>query len=105
LVIGFPGMLKLVTTINYSVIANSHTLQFITARTKISQSAVSSPVFAWQWLQRRTFISFHGSCPRWLAPISRLTRGRNPWPLTYSRVWPALATTRSRWLVLTEDCL
>jgi hypothetical protein len=31
---------------NYSAIANSHTVQFTTARTKSSESAVSSPVFA-----------------------------------------------------------
>jgi hypothetical protein len=45
--IGSIGLVKLVTTINYSVIADSYTLQFITARIKSSQSAVSSPVVAW----------------------------------------------------------
>jgi hypothetical protein len=47
LVIGFTELLQNVTTNNYSANANSHTLQFTTARTKISQSAVSSPVVAW----------------------------------------------------------
>jgi hypothetical protein len=42
LVIGFIAHLKLVTTINYSTIADSHTLQFTTARTKSSQSAIAS---------------------------------------------------------------
>jgi hypothetical protein len=32
---------------NYSADANSHTLQFTTARTKSSQAAGSSPVVAW----------------------------------------------------------
>jgi hypothetical protein len=32
---------------NYSALANSHTQQFTTARTKSSQSAVSSPVVVW----------------------------------------------------------
>jgi hypothetical protein len=34
-------------TSNYSAFANSHNLQFTTARTKSSQSAVSSPVVVW----------------------------------------------------------
>jgi hypothetical protein len=38
---------QLVTTSNYSAIANSHTLQFTTSRTRSSQSDVSSPVVAW----------------------------------------------------------
>jgi hypothetical protein len=46
LVIGFTEHLQIVTAINYSAIANSHTLQFTTARTKTSQSAVSSLEFA-----------------------------------------------------------
>jgi hypothetical protein len=46
-VIGFTEHLQNVTTSNYSAITNSHTLQFTRARTKSSQSAVSSPVVAW----------------------------------------------------------
>jgi hypothetical protein len=42
LVIGFTGHLKLVT----AAVANSHTLQFTTTRTKSCQFAVSSPVVA-----------------------------------------------------------
>jgi hypothetical protein len=38
---------QLGTTSNYSAIANSHTLQFTTACTKPSQSALSSRVIAW----------------------------------------------------------
>jgi hypothetical protein len=45
LVIGFIGLLQNVTTSNYSAIVNSHTQQFTTARTKSSQSALSSLVF------------------------------------------------------------
>jgi hypothetical protein len=37
LVIGFTGLLKLETTISYSIVANSHTLQFTIAGTKSSQ--------------------------------------------------------------------
>jgi hypothetical protein len=44
-VIGFIEFLQNKTS-NYSTIANSHTLQFITARTKSSQFAVSSPIVA-----------------------------------------------------------
>jgi hypothetical protein len=47
LVIGFTGHLQIVTTSKYSAIINSHTQQFVTARTKSSHSAVSSPVVAW----------------------------------------------------------
>jgi hypothetical protein len=45
LVIGFIKHIQFIITI--SAIVNSHTLQFTTARTKTSQSAVSSPVVAW----------------------------------------------------------
>jgi hypothetical protein len=51
LVIGFIELM----TSNYSAIANSHTLQFTTARTKTFQSAVSSPVVAWQRLPTAGF--------------------------------------------------
>jgi hypothetical protein len=43
----FIGYLQIIATSNYSVITNSHTLQFTTARTKFSQPAVSSPLVAW----------------------------------------------------------
>jgi hypothetical protein len=46
LVTGFIEHLQIVTTRNHSGITNSHTLQFATAYTKSSQSAVSSPVVA-----------------------------------------------------------
>jgi hypothetical protein len=45
--IGFIEHLQIVTTSNYSNIANSHTLQLTTARTKSSQSAVSSLNVTW----------------------------------------------------------
>jgi hypothetical protein len=47
LVIKFIEHLQILTTSNYSAIANSHTQQFITSRTKSSHSVVSSPVVAW----------------------------------------------------------
>jgi hypothetical protein len=55
LVIGFIDHLQIVTTSNYSAIANSRTLQSTTTRTKSSQSAMSTPVVAWLRLQWRTF--------------------------------------------------
>jgi hypothetical protein len=42
LIISFTEHLQIVTTTNYTDIFNSHTLQFTTARTKFSHSAVSS---------------------------------------------------------------
>jgi hypothetical protein len=47
LVIGFVDHLEIVTTSNYRTITNSHTLQFTTACTKSSQTAVFSPVVVW----------------------------------------------------------
>jgi hypothetical protein len=47
LVIGFIDHLQIITTSNYSAIANSHTLQFTTAHIKAFQFAVSSPVVVW----------------------------------------------------------
>jgi hypothetical protein len=47
LVIRFIYHLLMVTTGNYSAIANSHTVQFTTERTKSSQSAMSSSVVLW----------------------------------------------------------
>jgi hypothetical protein len=47
LVTGFTEHLQIVTTSNYSAVANSHTLQFTTARTNSSQSAMFSPVAVW----------------------------------------------------------
>jgi hypothetical protein len=46
LVIGFIDHFntQLMTTLNYSAIADPHTLQFTTARTKSFQCAVSSPI-------------------------------------------------------------
>jgi hypothetical protein len=39
-VIEFTEHLQIITTSNYSAVTNSHTLQFTTAHTKSSQSAV-----------------------------------------------------------------
>jgi hypothetical protein len=47
LVVRFAENLQIVTTSSYSAVANSHTLQFTTARTKYSQSSVFSAVVAW----------------------------------------------------------
>jgi hypothetical protein len=49
LIIGFIDHfnIPLVTTLNYSAIADLHTLQFTTAYAKTFQSAVSSTVVPW----------------------------------------------------------
>jgi hypothetical protein len=47
LIIEFVEHLQILTTSSYRVMANSTTLQFTVARTKFSQSAVSSPLVAW----------------------------------------------------------
>jgi hypothetical protein len=47
LVLGFIEHLQIVTASSFSIVINSHTLQFTTACTKSSQSDVSSPVIAW----------------------------------------------------------
>jgi hypothetical protein len=46
MVIGFIELLQTVITINYSAIDNLHALQFATACTNSSQSALSSLVVA-----------------------------------------------------------
>jgi hypothetical protein len=50
LVKGFIEHLQIVIPSNYSVIAHPHTLQSTTARSKSSESALSSPVIAWLWI-------------------------------------------------------
>jgi hypothetical protein len=47
MVTGFIEHSQIVTTSNYSIIANSYALQFTTAGTKTSQFAVSSQVIVW----------------------------------------------------------
>jgi hypothetical protein len=52
LLIGFIKLLQTVTTRNDSAIDNAHSLQFTTANTKISPSAVVSIDVAWQRYSR-----------------------------------------------------
>jgi hypothetical protein len=61
LVIGFIDHFntRLVTTFNYSAIANLHTLKTTTAHAKSFQSAVSSPVIPWQWLLTVGILQLH----------------------------------------------
>jgi hypothetical protein len=76
---------------NYNTIANSNTLQFITASTKSSQAAVSSPVVASQRLLTPKSPQFRFPRHYWPAALSRLIiQGRNFWPLTPTRVWSPL---------------
>jgi hypothetical protein len=78
LVIGFIEHLQIVTTSTYSIIANSHILQFTTACTKSSQSAL----LCLHWLSPgntpnavdASASMFNGSGPCWLAAISQLTQ-------------------------------
>jgi hypothetical protein len=70
LVTGFIGLSKLVTTRNYSVIANSHTLQFIIAPINYSVCCVFTGcglVTAPNVVDFSVSV-FHASGPRWLAP-------------------------------------
>jgi hypothetical protein len=63
--------IQLVTSINYIVIANSHTLLLTMAHTK---SSVSSLGVAWQQIPTMFSASvFHGSSPCWLVPVSQLS--------------------------------
>jgi hypothetical protein len=57
-VIGFVGLLRLVTTSSSRAIANSHNLQFTRARTSSSQSAVSSPIVVCLRFQCRRSLIF-----------------------------------------------
>jgi hypothetical protein len=74
LVNGIIEHLQIVSTSNYSVIANSHTLHFTTAHTKSSQSVVCSRflVTASNTIDPSTCV-FTASCPRWLLPVSQAT--------------------------------
>jgi hypothetical protein len=72
LVIRFIEHLQIVTTSNYRAVANSHTLQFITAHIKSSQPAVSSSVLCFHahvptgwWLVLQLT-----HCSNWLTPIT-----------------------------------
>jgi hypothetical protein len=74
MVTGFIELLETVTASNYSAIANSHNPQFITARTNSYQSAVPSPVIAWQRLPMPQLPQFLCSRPYWPATASHLTK-------------------------------
>jgi hypothetical protein len=50
---------RLVTTFNYSAIANLHTLQITIVHAKYSQSDVSSPVVHWYWLLTAGILQLH----------------------------------------------
>jgi biotin transporter BioY len=70
LVIGYIAHVQLIPTINYSAIADSHTLLLTMAHTKTSMSALG---VAWQQIPTMSSDSvFHGSGPYWLASIIKL---------------------------------
>jgi hypothetical protein len=60
LAIGFIEHLQIVATSNCSANANSHSLQFTTARTNSSHSAMSSAVVSGNGFQRRRTINLGG---------------------------------------------
>jgi hypothetical protein len=99
---GFIRLLQFETTINYSTIANSCTLQFTMARTKSSHFSMSSLVVVWERLP-----ILDSSAPLFtsLPAAYNLTAPPdcNSWPLTPIRVWPTLPTTRCHRLALTSD--
>jgi hypothetical protein len=72
LVIVFIEHLQIITASNYSTIANSHTQQFTTSRTKSSQSAVSSPVVVWQRVPNLLISQLSCSLLYWPATLSQL---------------------------------
>jgi hypothetical protein len=65
LVIGFIGLLKLVTTNSYSSIANSHGLLLTMAHTKSSMSSLG---VAWQWIPTMSSVSMLMSLPAGYSP-------------------------------------
>jgi hypothetical protein len=84
IVIGFIEHLQIVITSNYSATDNSHTLQFTTARTESSQSAVftsgrsPAPGSRPRRLAAVSRLSSNGSGPRYIA--SARTAQRTPLP-------------------------
>jgi hypothetical protein len=71
LVIGFVGLLKLVTTKNYSAIANSHTLQFTVAHNKSSQFISTGGCLVKVPNSADSSASvYNGFCPHWLVAAS-----------------------------------
>jgi hypothetical protein len=68
LVTGFTQYLQIISTSNYSVITNSHTLQFTTTCTNSSQSAAFSLV-VWYWLPTTASI-FTSLWPVTVSPLT-----------------------------------
>jgi hypothetical protein len=94
LVIEITRLLKLVTTSNYSAIANSYTLY-----NSLKQALKLFSRLCLHWLlldnssQRRRFLISRVLLRRSsLASVCLTAHGRNSWPLSPSRVWPLLAT-------------
>jgi hypothetical protein len=97
LVTGFTDHLEIITTSNYSAIANSHTLQFTTACTKPSECAASSPVIAWLQLPVADF-PLTIPVPQLPASNRNISQWMNWSSLTNSPTnssFPCLALTRS----------
>jgi hypothetical protein len=84
LVNGFVDLLQLIAKINFSSLAISHTLQFTTARTESSQSAVSPPsLLAKASNGGRSSCSGFRKCPR--LSLYRLHSVKSKSTLCYDR--------------------
>jgi hypothetical protein len=91
LVTGFIELLQIVTRRNYSAIANSYTLQFTTARTKFSQSSVSSTRCRLVTASNTVVSSasrLHSYCPATVSQTN-FQAGGHLTPNSYSSDWHA----------------
>jgi hypothetical protein len=88
LVIGFIEHLQIVTTSNYSAVANSHTPQFTTACTKSSQSALYSPVVAWWRIQELSSASALTFLPAGDCPTTNSQADSHLTQIAYISDWP-----------------
>jgi hypothetical protein len=96
LVIGFIGLLQIITANNCSAVVNSRTLQITVARAKSSQFVFASHhlVMAPNNVDSSASV-FNGSYPCWLVTLSHMTHAQNV--LTFSSVSkPQLTVTLSK---------
>jgi hypothetical protein len=70
----FTNFLQSLTISNYSLIPNSHTLQFTNARLKPFQSSISSPTSVWQRFPTSYLPQLPCSRPYWPATVSQITK-------------------------------
>jgi hypothetical protein len=89
------------TTSNYNRFTTLHTLQFTMARTKSSQFVFTGCCL----VTALNTVDSSASVFTYLSATDCLIapHGRKSWPLTPSRVWPPMVTTRYRRLALASD--